>query len=74
VRDLEEDAGLGQRVRAVQQTLAQNADTPSEEAVKAPDGVDPRLHIVSKMLFSHAPPPFMFVIVHYLFALVNYLG
>jgi hypothetical protein len=55
VRDFEEEAGLGQRVRAVQQTLAQNADPPGKEAVEAPDVVDPRIKIVPKLLFSHVP-------------------
>jgi hypothetical protein len=73
VRDFEEDAGLGQRVRAVQQTLAQNADLPGKEAVEAPHGVDPRLEIVPKTPFSHAPPPSIFAIVYYLFVLVNHL-
>jgi hypothetical protein len=58
----------------VQQTLAQNADPPGEEAVEAPHGVDPRLKIVPKSLFSHFSPPLVFAIVQYLFALVNYLG
>jgi hypothetical protein len=58
----------------VQQTLAQNTDLPSKEAVKAPHSVNPRPEIVPKMLFSHAPPPLVFAIVYNLLASVNYLG
>ena len=71
VRDLEEDARLGEGVGAVQQTLAQNADPAREKAVEAPHGLDPRLENASRIALPHAPPPRIFAIVYYLFALVN---
>jgi hypothetical protein len=71
MRDLKQEAGFGKGVRAVQQSLPQDADPPSKEAVEAPNGVDSRFELV---FFLHALPPYIIAIVYGLFALVNQLG
>jgi len=38
---LKQDASIGERVRAVQEALAQNADLPGEKAIELPDSANP---------------------------------
>jgi hypothetical protein len=55
----------------MQQALTQDTDPPREEAVEAPDRVDPRFETSRR----HAPPPpRMLAIVYLILALVKYVG